>query len=551
MSGVRRTERGRTVLPSVSPQPERSQGGKAPLARALGAPGPPAAARPRDVVLLQRFVGNRAVGRLLARDADAHEAQQNPKPNEAKPPLYPDWFRANSDQGPLPGDRVAGVPGSGATYTEPDRLTLTVALDERLALNKSRWPDLVSNFTGAVIGLWTDYVTEAMEDASEDDWPWYYSLMSFVVRDALAWLFFEGWALTWATKKLVTSIAEASETEMVEHAAKKLGHAAAFAMEQGSEWIHEHQGSGRVAIRARELKSKAGAVSEVLAGALGPVGLLLADGVIYDRWVKGAPVSQLHLFRIPPEIPDVDEARIKAHVAQALASVVAEWASVEPFAKSHASDPTVVAGFDAKGLGRSTSYFGPQYRGPEAFREAVQGSAVKDLPHMPLYVSFRTPIYDYNYQPPEGQLIDAPVLKDILQRSSIDLSAYIKLENAYNHMSIPEFRPYDPDSIWYHDPHIETTVAKVTRNRDGLVTVDEGNLAAHLCLYEIAHPHEDVGDIVTSAAGHLTRLEMQTEVGDTSADDVVKDLYDRLWDGVVEGAEFLLRNDLGPLKLVG
>ena len=144
---------------------------------------------------------------------------------------------------------------------------------------------------------------------------------------------------------------------------------------------------------------------------------------------------------------------------------------------------------------------------------------------------------------------DSPVLQDVLRRAGIDIGTYMVLELAYNEIYIPTWSPPDADDWTFKDDQRNAAsrkraIAKVFRSRSGSIVINEGGLLSHICLYEIAHPYEDVGELVATAANDIARLGHQSEA--QSPADIARELHDQLLPGMQDGAEFLIRNQLNP-----
>ena len=470
-------------------EPEPTVPDRPPLEPGRRAPAPPLPAGslgPAGILALQRTAGNAAVTALLSRRAPEDRLAREPAaPAEAAPPsAQPDWMLMSSDQPVLPGERVEGVPLVDGRYTEAVRPYLQTQLDGRFATNKQRGPKFADAFSSSVAEVWTSYVVEAMAEAAEGP-PFYAEVLSFAARTVLLAAFPEAFV------------------------AKELGHFTTKLVEKGLEFagelgagkIAEHATKKKISRRGRDLTAQAGGIGGMIAAALVPIMDLFADEVFYDRFLKTAPPDELSKFRIPPEIPTVDDARMRAIAAAEMVGSVRYPAPIKPD-----QDNLVHARLEVRGPGEVEFTEGPQFKGAEAFAEALGPVTIGMMRRVPLYIELEA---DYT-----------TLVQETLATRPEALSDAVMMARAY-----PSRSP-----------------AKIMRHPDGVIIVEGGGLGEHLHLYERAHTGEDLGALIVSYV-HGDRVSPQPP--QVAAKELLVDLRRDLR----EGADFLIRQSIEPRRL--
>jgi hypothetical protein len=482
-----------------------------------------------SVLRLQGMMGNRAVARLLRRDVTtAREAGSEPR-----------HFPLTSDADTLPGDPVPALSGH-ADFTEQDRKAAKEALKQRLALNEQRIPRFVAYYSGALVKIWTRYVTESMSGAAEEaGWSFFGKLASFVVRATLMTLF--------------------PEFEVEELAAEVLAHTtekgAELGLELGAEKIEEHATkSSQIDKKKDELDEKSDALAEQLETVIIEAFKKVFEGREYETWIDNAPLSQLGLFRIPPLAPDLSRAQVQTLVAQAIAGFVHDDSSIW-----YDQENTVEVGFGIKldSPGHVDVVTGPRFYGAAAFGREFEGATIRSLPKVPLLVELsheenldETDDWIYirdrvgelfygkpgSHDVPDWQLRQTPAGADVDRLTSI-FDAYPHQKGSFATIDDPR-----------HFSNLERgTRARITRDNEGHVEVRLGGLLEHLAIYEHAHPGTDWRALVREYArgiGDQVSPERTAEIA-------ARELHDALGPSLTTGAEELIRLKVEPLTLPG
>jgi hypothetical protein len=449
---------------------------------------------PEAILALQRSAGNAAVGALLLR-RPLEEAEAQPAASgETDDKAVPEWYRLDSEQGPLPGDPVEGITGATRPLTETDRKVLESALDDRLKANGTRVPAFVKNYEAALLHVWTGFVTEQMENAIEEsEWPEWAKLLSFVVRSSL--------------------LALLPEHTLVE----QVGHRIAKLVEKDAEYTAEQVGEGvgaatrqkRVRRHKNDLVEQADVLSGQVAKVLDDVMLPLAQGADYRSWLKSAPLAELRKFRLPPLAPVLTRDQIELAVAEQMAG----FAHTQRYGMIAPNQQNVIElRLHADRRGR-IGIGHPSFRGAEAFAEQIAGMPVSSVPHVPMRVV----------------LSGGPRPEDIV---AYHIGYAHEVEQAF------DVYPRSTDQI------------QIERYPDGAVIVNfvgmnpGGDLGVHLALAGVADPRFDVDAFVLD---HIKGLRGASVLGGAAG--AARQLHEDLLPLVFEGARQLMVDAVGPLHV--
>jgi hypothetical protein len=265
-----------------------------------------------SVLRLQRTEGNQAVLRRLG------AATRRPRPREIQ--RQPHGGGSGSNAVPFPGDYVPGyapLPFIGQlfnrTYTEDDRALLLKGLKDRVNLNRTRVAKFLGTYVKATIDIWGRYVTSEMSDAAAKAKSGLASqLLRFIVAESIATLAGGG------VGRFLKPLAGAA-------AAKILG---ALTNKVTSFTGSLVSGSAEQDLLDADLKKRKAALEQINESLAAGTGAFVEAGVeslkddSLDRatWLAKAPLSDLHLFRVPEEIPSVDESLIRSVVAGVIAA---------------------------------------------------------------------------------------------------------------------------------------------------------------------------------------------------------------------------------------
>lgn len=443
-------------------------------------------------------------------EAAAPEAQgggANPAHHGRKKPA---WASLTSEQAALPGDPVDGVTDQSGDFTEDDRGRLRAALDDRLGANEPRADALTQEVPESIIDVWTEYVTESMKDAAKEDegWPFWAKLLSFGARAVLMVVLFPEAEAEEAAATLAEMLLEKGTEFGLEQAADL---AAESSAESRKDSKLEHE--------SERLLKMSRVASSTITGTLAPIMRQMAQGIDYDRWLTAAPLSQLGLFRVPPLIPELKPAEIKARFAQAIAGVAhdQESVAVEPRgnlgffdSKDHdrftGEENTIVMKLNALGPGQVAVEGGPWFSGSPSLHKAMKGAPLRELANVPVQITFTAS---------RGEAL-GPVVAD--------MELLEKVFEAY-----PSQSP-----------------AKITRYTDGLVAVDAGGLAEHFHLYERLNPGQELASLMGDSA---QGVDAPVSPGRTAAD-AAKELWQLMEPALVQGAELMLSLSLDQLQLL-
>jgi hypothetical protein len=429
-------------------------------------------------------------------------------PTAEKPPDHPAWMTLDSDQDTLPGDPVPALLGINRAYSEDDRIHARIALTARLAENKPRAHALTREVPESVLEVWTGFVTESMEKASKADegWPWYAKLLSFGARAVLMAVLFP--------ESIAEEAAESLAAELYEKGME-------FALEQASDKISEAAVESKTETKVEKEVSKLEKLSvsaaAMISGSLGPVMDQMSDGVYYDRWLTQAPLEQLGLFRVPPLVPEPAPDHLRATVAQAMAGLAhdQESVAVEPGGdfgffddNSHdritGDENMLVIKLHAGAAGR-IEVQGASFAGSKALGHAMKGAALKDLPNVPMLITFTAS---------EGDEL-GPIVADMEAISTVN------------------------------DAYPSKSPATIKRYADGLVAVDEGGLAEHFHLYQRVEVGADLGELMLDSMKGMN----EPVSPERPPSVVAKELWQTFWPALPEGAELMLLESVGDAVL--
>jgi hypothetical protein len=384
------------------------------------------------------------------------------------------------------------ITGAKRPLTETDRTALKSALKARLETNSTLVPAFVRNYTGAVLHMWTSYVTERMKDADEEsEWPEWAKLLSFVVRSSLLALFPE----------------EALVEEVGHGLAKILEKDFEYTLEQAGEGVGGTQREKRVRHRKHDLVAQADTLSDEVGKVLDEVMQPLAEGTYYSSWLETAPLAALSKFRLPPLAPDLTKDQIEVMVAEQMAG----FAHTQRYGRIAPGQQNVIElTLRADVLGHISGGH-PKFHGAEAFAEEIVGTPISAVPHVPLRIVLSGG--------PDPQHLVSYVL-------------------GYAAEIVTAFSMY-PKS---------TEAIEISRYPDGSVSPNYvgmnpgADLGVHLALAQIADPEFDPDAFV---ADHVKALHTASVPGGTAAP--VRQLHDDLVPLVLEGVRQLMVDFVGPL----
>ena len=213
----------------------------------------------------------------------------------------PEWA-SPSWAGPLPGDPVPGYEQPRDAYTESDRRMFLIALDERIKENHRTAGEFLGDYGSALVDLWAKYATETMaEEAEKSQWSWWGKRLAWVIQESLIVLSGAG-ALRWLGKGVVET------TKLMTSLAADVGFNAA-----------ESAGADVPAVRAA-IDAKTGELAKELRKHTVDFIGDLEIGTFHANWLGEHKdnLTELVLFRIPPAVPRIPAADVRAAVAQAV-----------------------------------------------------------------------------------------------------------------------------------------------------------------------------------------------------------------------------------------
>lgn len=248
--------------------------------RKLVGKGPLSPADARTLRALQRSAGNRAVAGALAKGSPAVVQREGEGD-------LPEWA-VTSSSNPLPGVRVPGYEEDRPSYNGSDYTQMLFELNKRCQLNGSR----LSDFYDELRLAWNDIILdEAAEDAG-------LSLPVQILINAVTELVTlpmgpAGGAVVGFLTGTITNAVDSVMTERELDARKR---------------------------RLQELMTAPGPKEAGEGSARAKLARLLVDAVGYASWLGTNDPSSYHLFRIPPEFPEVRRADVRRTLAGAIVS---------------------------------------------------------------------------------------------------------------------------------------------------------------------------------------------------------------------------------------
>jgi len=449
------------------------------------------ASAPHDSLLgLQTLAGNRAVTRLLAR-----------APRSKAAAVPPAWLRLTSEQEDLPGVPVDGF-GEDHQYVDADRAVLTGALRKRLNDNHAQARPFTRAFLKGTLGVWTEYATDALNEAAEKARWTGLRLLSLLVRNVLV-------AVFPLSEPLVAAIFEHGWGKEGVELLMEAGHKAyEIGLEQGADTMQEYGVDADTAEATAKVRGQAQPVAELIAATLGTLMESMAEGLAYLDFVNNAPLEKLKHFRTPPEIPEISEGEVAATFARELAGLVFEHQRV-----MHDDEDIIEVWLRVDG-GDVRPTFGPRYRGLKVFERYFEGLPVQQLSQVALYVELQA-----------GGDVLTGAIKDSDAADEKDLRALDDVADAYG----------------------TTSPAKIGRSPDGVVTIEGGSLAEHVYLFRRANPGTDVGAMLHGFLYDIGRPESPSR----SPAQAAEELAGFLRGHVYTGAQRLLEFSVGKLSLPG
>jgi hypothetical protein len=221
---------------------------------------------------------------------------------------------------PFPGDHVPGyapLPFIGhlfnRIYTKEDRGRLLKGLKERVDLNRTRVAKFLGTYVKATIDIWGRYVTLEMSDAATKSKPGLASqLLKFIVTESIAVL--AGGGVGRVLKPIVGKVA-----------GKVLGALTNKVTDFTGGLVSNSAERDLVGADVKKRKEALEQINASLAAGTGAfveaeVESLKDDSLDRATWLATAPLSDLHLFRVPEEIQPVDEGLIRSVVAGVIAA---------------------------------------------------------------------------------------------------------------------------------------------------------------------------------------------------------------------------------------
>ena len=430
------------------------------MERWLGAEAPrtpcePAPFGPASVLRMQATAGNRAVTQLIQRETSRSLKQRE----------RPKWFRLDAAQDTLPGDPVLGVTGVRGVLAEGDRPALQKALADRRRTNEDRLPGFMADYMAALFKIWGHYLTSEMRETVEHaGWSFQGKLVSFVIRASLLALFPEI-EIEGRLSELVVSMMEKGSEMGLEQAGE--------ALEEGTST------SPALERREDELNQQTDKLSTRLKTVIKAAFRRLLEGEDYKDWLDRAPVSQLHLFRLPPEVPERSEQEIERAVAAAVAGFLHEDTYAVGWEDFNII--TVLLSVSANGRTEGGAYF----RGAKELGHDLLGITVGAAKEIPLYIELRNDLDIRRLFWAEASEVD------VGERPS----SVVPLPPA---LSEDEARVYDH----MHDvieAYPSEAPAVISRHPGGHVSIVGGGVAEHYYLYELLHPGSDLGKLLRDA----------------------------------------------------
>ncbi|GIK65486.1 MAG: hypothetical protein BroJett018_32800 [Chloroflexota bacterium] len=460
---------------------------------------------PKNILHLQRRLGNQAVLGLLAKQQKANIQRAPEAKKQVKSP--PSWSRVSSTN-PLPGEHVPGITDRQAPimlqdedgnpiYTEQDRERLKDALMSRHEQNAQNGPDFAANFASALLEIWTGYVTEDMAKTADDaSWSMLQKLVLFVLKEAAISMLFP-------PAKLATLAAKAS----------KLIVGASADLTQDA--IEDDSVKGKVKKRGKELRDMTTGLSANLQLVIRTAFDEVSDSFYYQDWLDHAPLQKLHLFRLPPAIPAVPKENIEVMIAQQLTGLI------------HDQEDTWIGKHRESALGGLLGYItfnevkngiyvkvavdgaeneqitDPVLNAPEILAKRLRGHAISEMPQVPLLI----------------ELGCAP-LNRVYSKDEADAIAAL-------------------EAHWPQSAPMEIKISP-----DGKLMVIGGGLREMFYLYSRVNPLADLGSL---AVLYFNGME-----GDGMAPPVnvaAVDLYYWFYPYMEDGARELYANSVMPLRI--
>jgi hypothetical protein len=416
----------------------------------------------QNILSLQRTIGNKAVVGLIQRQAA-------PKKNLKAPPA---WARTSSND-PLPGEHVQGITNRQAPimlqdengnplYTETDREKLKDALMTRHQENAQNGPDFAANFAGALLEIWTSYVTEDMaKTADEASWDMLEKLVLFALKEAAISFVFAPATLA----RLTTRVAG-----LLKYA--KFPTAATADLTQDA--IENDSVNAKVQKRGRELREMSTTLSANLQEVIRTTFEEVGDSFYYRDWLDNAPLQKLHLFRLPPAIPALPREKIEVMIAQQLVGLIntqeggyitnhreAMLFGLLGYMPQNYVKNGIFVSMSVDGAGNE-QLPDPVLNAPELLAKRLEGNAIGDMPQVPLLIELKCALPQRVYSKDEADAIE------MLQ------------------------------SAWPHSAPMEIKMAP-----GGGLTIFGGGLAEMFYLYSVINPLADIGSLAVLYANGM------------------------------------------------
>lgn len=476
-------------------------------------------AAPADVLGLQRLVGNRAVGRLLARDtpfsspppaATFPVGGEQPKAAEdTKDEPPPSWF----PHGQPPGVPVKGYEHPRSHYSDDDKTHLTNALANRRRDNTDVVVQLMANYASSFLELWGRSVAHMMAKASvREKFSMFKVFVEFIIEESVATL------LTGGAGLLLEEMAASALKHSAEWLAEKTAaYVAKVAVDYGVDKLEDTDAD------VAEAKEKADRLSKVLSETIPPLFKEIEKELEqpYEWYARYISEGDLTKFRIPDLLPAVPKTDVEAAVAGTIVAALHEsqkHATPDP-PDAGRYDPTEhqpVSYFDDN-LVISRVVLGPghtvaQVLDAEIYTpvpilvQALVDRSVREMPHIPMIVVVDTS--SGRDSDAARELMDEfRSVGDPYQETDVSSRAAEIAAEASRTAEIAAFLDAYPDPSQelllerYPRPQgskRDDPAAEAAQWESMLVSATGGGLAEHVWLYRWAHGGDDLYALVST-----------------------------------------------------